>query len=190
LPDASERIRNDPKAAPRAKRGWARSLPPPNKRTVAGAALAAMMIGIVVNAVALQHGRPVELGLAPNPAAVAAIRPAPPPKPVAKPAPAAVAEAAPEPPRPQPQPAAAPARPQKSPDAIADFLRAQGSDRRKLTLAAQGALAKLGFSVKATGALDAETRSALLEFEKSKHMPASTEVTAKLVHALKAAAAE
>ena len=182
MPDASERIRIDAKAAARPKpRRFAARLPT-NKRVIAGAALAAMMIGIVVNALALQHGRRVDLGLPPDPAPLAAIRPSPAPVAVApaKPAPV-VAEA--EPP-PRPPVRAAP----KSADAIADLLRTQSPDRRKLTLAAQGALAKLGFTVKATGALDGETRSALLEFEKSHRLPASTEITAKLVHTLKTAA--
>jgi hypothetical protein len=192
LPDASERIRIDAKTAPRAASRakparWAAYVPR-DRRVVAGAALAAMMIGIVVNAVALQHGRRVDLGLAPDPTAVAAIKPAP--VPAAKPVPApklAAAEPVPEPPRP-PQPTTVAHAAAKSPDAIADFLRAQSPDKKKLTLAAQGALAKLGFSVKPTGALDAQTRSALAEFQKSRHMPVSAEVTPKLVSALKAAA--
>jgi hypothetical protein len=145
-----------------------------------------MMIGIVVNALALQHGRRV--ALAPNPTAVAAIRPpaAPAPAPVARP-PAPVAE----PPTPEPRPAQttlALAHAPKSGDAIADFLRAQAPEKRRMTLAAQEALAKLGYPVKATGALDSQTRAALREFEKSHRLPASTEISAKLVRALKAAA--
>ncbi len=158
---------------------------PRKKSTIAGAALAAMMIGIVVNALALQHGR--RLALAPVPAVVAAVKPK-----VAVVAPVvrlpAVAEEA---PTPEPRPAAttlALARAPKSDDAIADFLRTQAPDKRRLTLAAQEALARLGFSVRATGTLDSRTRGALLEFEKSRHMAASTEISAKLVRALKAAA--
>lgn len=180
MPDVADRIRPEPKAARRAKPGWARALAPKKKSTVAGAALAAMMIGIVVNALALQHGR--RLALAPDPTAVAAIKPAP--TPVVR-APAHAVET----PTPAPRPTVvALARAQKSDDAIADFLRAQAPEKRRLTLAAQEALVKLGFSIKATGALDAQTRSALREFEKSRHMTASTEISAKLVRALKAAA--
>jgi hypothetical protein len=179
LPDPADRIRVEPKAARGPKRRW--TLPPPNRRVVAGAALAAMMIGIVVNAVALQHGRRVDLGLA-SPAAVGSVRP---PRPVPAPRPAG---AVPEPPRSAPTTAAL-ASPPKSEDAIADLLRGQASDRRRLTLAAQEALAGLGFQVKTTGALDAPTRKALVSFEKSRHLPISTDVTDKLVHALKAAEA-
>jgi hypothetical protein len=197
LPDAADRIRVEPrvrvesktrldsKTQRPAKAGWVRAWAPKKKSTIAGAALAAMMIGIVVNALALQHGR--RLALAPVPTAVAALKPsAPSLAPVVRP-PAAVEEA----PTPEPRPAPmklALAREPKSDDAIADFLRAQAPDKRRLTLSAQEALAKLGFSVKATGALDSHTRSALLEFEKSHHIAASTEISARLVRALKAAA--
>jgi hypothetical protein len=177
--------RLEPKSARRAKPpGWAQAFAPHKRGIIAGAALAAMMIGIVVNALALQHGRRV--ALATDPAPVAAIAPkaddaatpaAPAPAPAAKPQ-ATLASAT-------------PPRAQKSGDAIADLLHTQqpGPDKRKLTLAAQDALAKLGFSVKANGALDAKTRKALADFEKSNNLPASTEITAKLVRSLKAAAA-
>lgn len=180
MPDAADRIRLEPKAARRAKPGWARALAPKKKSTVAGAALAAMMIGVVVNALALQHGR--RLAAVPDPAAVAAIKPSRAAAPV-------VRAPAPEAPAPRPSPTVvALARAPRSGDAIADFLRAQAPEKRRLTLAAQEALAKLGFPVKASGALDSQTRSALLEFEKSRRMPASTEISARLVRALKAAA--
>lgn len=188
MPDASDRIRAEPArsrgkaaAAPSRARALLRALRPTSKRSLAGAALGAMMIGIVVNAVALQHGRRV---VAPSldPTPTAAVRP-----PVVAAAPAV---ARPEPPRPSPSPVTvALARTSKSGDAIADFLRNQGADKRRLTLAAQGALAKLGFGVKATGALDADTRDALAEFEKSHRLPASSEITAKLVKSLTTAAA-
>lgn len=174
-----------PKAQRRGKLAWLRALAPKKKSTVAGAALAAMMIGIVVNALALQHGR--RIALAPAPTAVAAIKaPAPAVAPVVRPPAPAVEVPTPEP-RPAPTTLAL-ARAPKSDDAIADFLRAQAPQKRRLTLAAQEALAKLGFSVKATGGLDAQTRGALREFEKSHHMAASNEISAKLVRALKAAA--
>jgi hypothetical protein len=174
LPDPADRIRVEPRAARAAKKKWA--FPPPDRRTIAGAGLAAMMIGIVVNAVALQHGRRLDLG--PVPAAVALVRPAP----------SVLSAPVPEPPRPSPM-AVASANPPKSEDAIANFLHAQTADKRRLTLAAQGALAQLGFAVKATGALDPPTRAALASFEKSHHLPAWTEINAKLVRALRAAEA-
>ncbi len=167
--------------------GW-RALAPKSKRSVAAAALVAMMIGIVVNAVALQHGRRVEF--APDPTGSIA-PPAPAPSPTATPTVAAAAAAAPDAPTPPSRPApsvVALAHPAKSGDAIADFLRANSADKRRLTLSAQNALAKLGFEVKASGALDAQTRSALASYEKKHHMPVSTEITAKLVKSLTAAA--
>lgn len=186
MPDPADRIRVEPKpfrvelkparGKPAPARRWARALVPRSKRAVAGAALAAMMIGIVVNAVALQHGKRLDLGPL---AAASATAPtqavaAPPAAPAAAPAPRPTAVAM------------APAP--KSVDAIADFLSAQGSDKRQLTISAQKALAKLGFAVKPTGALDAATRSALAEFQKSRHLPASTVITAKLVKSLTSAA--
>ena len=156
-------------------RRFARALVPNSKRGVAGAALAAMMIGIVVNAVALQHGKRLDLGpiaaaTAPAPTQAAAAPPATPAAPAPRPTAVAVAPAP------------------KSVDAIADFLSAQGSEKRQLTISAQKALAKLGFAVKPTGALDAATRNALAEFQKSRHLPASTVITAKLAKTLTAAA--
>jgi peptidoglycan hydrolase-like protein with peptidoglycan-binding domain len=159
-----------------------RALAPRSKRAVAGAALVALMIGIVVNAVALQHGRRVELtpepaALAPvKPAALAAVKPvAPAPAPVAAPTP------------PQPSPATAATRAERNEDPIAAFLRQNGPDKRKLTLAAQTALGKLGYTVRATGALDAETKSALSEFEKKHKLPVTAEITPKLVKTISAA---
>ena len=188
MPDPADRFRVEPKpfrvelkparGKPAPARRWARALVPRSKRGVAGAALAAMMIGIVVNAVALQHGKRLDLGLLP-----AASAPAPTQTAAAPPAASAAA------PAPAPRPTAVAMAPApKSVDAIADFLSAQGSDKRQLTISAQKALAKLGFAVKSTGALDAATRSALAEFQKSRHLPASTVITAKLVKSLTSAA--
>ena len=178
MPDQADRIRPEPKAA-RTKTAPSaiprRKFAPPSRRVVAGAALAAMMIGIVVNAVAFQHGRRLDLRLD----TVAAAEPAP--------APTRVAVAVPAAPAPPKVVAMAPVA--KPGDPIADFLRAQGSDKRGLTLSAQKALGKLGFAVKPTGALDGPTRSALAEFQKSRHLPASTEINAKTVKSLTAAAA-
>jgi hypothetical protein len=190
LPDPADRIRAEPRARakPAPGRNWFARFKPASKRTLAGAALGAMMIGIVVNAVALQHGKRIAPG--PQPVAAAAVKPpAPAPTQVASaPAPAAPV-AAPEPPRPSPTAVAMAHSAKPAADPIADFLRNQGADKRRLTLAAQGALAKLGFSVKATGALDAATREALAEFQKTHHLPVSTEITAKLVKTLNSAVA-
>jgi hypothetical protein len=199
LPDAADRIRVEPrsptvkrmKAQP--SRKWTRALralAPKTRRGFAGAALLAMMIGIVVNAVALQHGRRVDLPADPGVTAYvkpqAALAPAP-ASTIAAAASARSAEAAPAPPtRPAPTTVAL-ARAPKTVDPIADLLRSSSGENRRLVSAAQGALAKLGFAVKATGAVDANTRSAIVEFDKSRHLPVSTEITPKLVKTLTAA---
>ena len=193
MPDAADRIRVEPRspAAKRVKaqpsRAWMRAfraLAPKTRRGFAGAALLAMMIGIVVNAVALQHGHRVDLP--PDPGATAYVKPqaalAPAPaSTIAAAASARSAEAAPTP------PTVAVARAPKAADPIAELLRSSSGDNRRLVSAAQGALAKLGFAVKATGAMDANTRSAIVEFDKSRHLPVSTEITPKLVKTLTAA---
>ena len=194
MPKAAESIRVDvkPRAPARAPSRLSapailRALAPRSARGVAGAAMVAMMIGIVVNAVGLQHGRRVDL--APDPAPVVAVRPAA-PAPVVKPAPAPAPApvAIPEPP-PRPFPVAV-ARAEKSEDPIAGLLRSQGVDKRKLTLAAQNSLARLGYPIKASGALDADTKSALTAFEKAHKLPVTNEITPKLVKSLSAAADE
>jgi hypothetical protein len=201
LPDAAERIRPAkktaaaPRAAPARGAAWSRALvalAPKSRRGFAGAALAAMMIGIVVNAVALQHGK--RLQLPPLPATAAVAPPAATPSPVAAatPAPspntetASAEDAAPTPPS---RPAASAAHVAKSGDGIGEFLRANGPEARKLVASAQTALLKLGYVVKSTGTMDADTRSALAEFQKAHHLPVSTDVTAKLLKSLNAAVA-
>ena len=55
-------------------------------------------------------------------------------------------------------------------------------------MAAQTALAKLGYAVKADGTQGAATDQALREFEKAHGLPISTEVTPHLVKQLSSAA--
>ena len=57
-----------------------------------------------------------------------------------------------------------------------------------MIVAAQTALAKLGYAVKADGTHGAATDQALREFEKAHGLPISTEVTPHLVKQLSAAA--
>jgi hypothetical protein len=164
-----------------------RTLAPKTRRGFAGAALLAMMIGIVVNAVALQHGRRPELPLDPGPMASVKSQPAVALTPASTVASAASApSAAATPARPAPTTVAL-ARTPKAADPIAELLRSSSGDNRRLVTAAQGALAKLGFAVKATGTVDANTRSAIAEFDKSRHLPVSTEITPKLVKTLTSA---
>ena len=202
MPDAADRIRVEPKPAsskrakPAPARKWTRvlrAIAPKSRRGFAGAALVAMMIGITFNALVLQHGHRIDL-----PPDSDAAAPAKPSTSVAsaaaQPSPATASSAVRpnEAPTPPPRPSTttvALAHAARSADPIADFLRSGATDNRRLVSAAQGALAKLGFSVKATGAIDGHTRSALAEFEKSRHLPVSTEVTPKLVKTLNAAVA-
>jgi hypothetical protein len=182
LPKAADRFRAEfkPRAPARLRvPAFVRALAPRSRRGVAGAALVAVMIGIVVNALALQHGRRIDP--APDPAPVAAVRPLPP---------VAAMRPLPPAPVPAPRPSAVVAHAEKGEDLIAGLLRAQGTDKRKLTLAAQNSLARLGYPIKATGALDADTKSALAAFEKAHKLPLTNEITPKLVKSLSAAADE
>ena len=77
--------------------------------------------------------------------------------------------------------------PRNPADAIADFLESNGADKRRLTFAAQTALAKLGFRSSRPAPSTRRRAKRCVEFEKKRHMPASTEITAKLVQDLNAA---
>jgi len=169
----------------------ARALP---LRVYVGAILSALLVGIGVNALVLQRERHPAPLFAPAPQKIAApapVAPLPPPPPApvaAREAPAAVAPPAPANPRPPANDAAAP----RSTDAIGDLLRgggeAPGADNSRLVKDAQLALAKLGYPVKADGAQGAGTDQALREFERAHGLPASTEITPRLVKQLNAAA--
>ena len=80
------------------------------------------------------------------------------------------------------------AQTERQSDRIGDFLRneSQGRDPR-LILAAQQALMKLGYELKADGNDGSITRQALLDFERSHNLPRTTEVTADLVKILDSA---
>ena len=158
----------------------ARSLPP---RLYAGAAVSAVLVGIGVNALVLQrerHPAPLFAPAPQKPAASAAAEPA-----AAQPARETQA-AAPVPPARAAAPDMPPARPS---DAIGDLLRTDPpADASRLVLAAQSALVKLGYSVKADGARSAATDQALREFEHDHGLAVSTEITPRLVKQLNAAA--
>lgn len=166
----------------------ARSLPP---RFYIGAILSALLAGIGVNALILQRERhpaplfqpPAHTIAAPAPAA----SPSPPLPPVAV---ARETPAAPAPSPPPGRPAPSDAAP-RAPDAIGELLRGGGeapADNSRMIVAAQTALAKLGYAVKADGTHGAATDQALREFEKAHGLPISTEVTPHLVKQLSAAA--
>jgi peptidoglycan hydrolase-like protein with peptidoglycan-binding domain len=61
-------------------------------------------------------------------------------------------------------------------------------DATRLTLAAQTALAKLGYPVKPDGKEGSATEQALREFERAHGLPPGTEITERLVKQLTAAA--
>lgn len=173
---------------------------PMRPRAWAGAALGAAMIGIVVNALTLQHVRH------PSPFFAANSAPAPAPsKTAVAPTVAAVtadpATAAPPASSTSPVPPAPPIRPPRlggidppaqatrGADPIAEVLRdGANKDPQHLLATAQAALVKLGYPVKIGGGLGADTATALRDFEKAHGLPISTEITPRLVKAINAAA--
>jgi Putative peptidoglycan binding domain len=158
-------------------------------RTIAGATLAAILTGIVVNALVLQQARHSAPFFAAPKLAPAM---APPP---ASPAPA-IAESAPVVALPPVRPAnlgaavdPTPLPPSRAGDPIRDLLRGDADkEATHLTIAAQNALIKLGYSIKADGVVGASTEQAIQQFEHAHGLAPSIEITAKLVRQLGAAA--
>ena len=216
MPEALARVRHDAvlsRAARGTSRGCAvlalallRQVLPARARGWAVAALAAMMAGIIVNALTLQHARHLSplFAMSPPMAPVAAKNspePAsrPPFTPVAakdSPEPASSLSEPPPttPPAPPPRPAGLGAANESVPlprtaDPIADIIRAGGNkDSQRLIATAHNALVKLGYPIKTGGAPGADTAAALRDFEKAHRLPISTEVTPRLVKLLNAAA--
>jgi hypothetical protein len=191
LPEASARLRADPTLADRPRPAAGRKsvavvasalrrLGATPARGYAAAALAAALVGIVVNALALQHARHPAPFFARTPAVAAA----PASIPAAAPAQTA-AETTGAPVAPTP-----PARPIQlgGDDAIADMLRAdQEQETQKRLAAAQAALVRLGYVVKADGEPSAATTTALRDFERAHGLPPSNDVTPRLLKALSTA---
>jgi hypothetical protein len=197
LPEASARARGDAafseprRAGRRTERvgflaaTWRRLRATP-ARGYAAAALAAVLTGIVVNALILQHERhPAPFFAARAPAVQA-------PTQAAKAADATIGAA---------QPPARPAdlgggdaigdvlRADAAKDPIGEILRADAAkDAEKQMLAAQYALIKLGYSLKADGSPGAATSAALRDFERVHSLPPSSDLTPRLVKQLTAAA--
>ncbi len=154
------------------------------------AALSVALVGIGVNALLLQHERhPAPLfGFAPP------RRPVPAPAPAASPLPRPVSVEH-VPPAPI-SPAVPPARPAAAAqssapasDPIAALLAGEThDDGSHLIVAAQTALARLGYPVKPDGKEGAETEQALREFERAHGLPPATEITERLVKQLTQAA--
>jgi hypothetical protein len=189
LPEASARLRSDPTLAGRSRSEagrksfaavvvslWRRLGATP-ARGYAAAALTAALVGIVVNALALQHARHPAPFFARTPVVAAAPTPTP--------AAALAPTAAETPTAPTP-----PTRPAQlgGDDAIADMLRAdQEQEAQKRLAAAQTALVKLGYVLKADGEPSAATSTALRDFERAHGLPPSNDVTPRLLKTLSAA---
>ena len=154
-----------------------------------GAALFAALVGIGVNALLLQRERhPAPLfGYAAPKVPSAAPAPPPPQKPtstedIAPPAQSSVA-------LPPARPAESTGSSPPGSDPIAELLAGEPrGDASRLTLAAQTALAKLGYPVKPDGKEGSATEQALREFERAHGLPPATEITERLVKQLTAAA--
>ena len=205
MPEALARVRHDAVIS-RAARGTSRRravlalallrrVLPARARGWAVAALAAMMAGIIVNALKLQHARhPSPFFTVSRPLAPVAAKNSP--EPASRPPFTPVAA------KNSPEPASSLSEPPQQPrrrrrhdrldwaprnefvplprtaDPIADIIRAGGNkDSQRLIATAQNALVKLGYPIKTGGAPGADTAAALREFEKSRGLPLSTEVT-------------
>ena len=156
-----------------------------------GAALFAALVGIGVNALLLQrerHPAPLFGYAAPKlPSAAPAPAPPPPQKPASTEdsAPPAQSSAA----LPPARPAESAGSSSSASDPIAELLAGEPhGDASRLTLAAQTALAKLGYPVKPDGKEGSATEQALREFERAHGLPPATEITERLVKQLTAAA--
>lgn len=184
------------KASAKAEKGPLTRLFGGRKRGIVFLCLAgATAIGVPLNALYFQDGRhpaPLFRSFAPEPRAAAeAQAPLPPARPQAVAAPA-------QPPAIQPAPTAhAVAKPTAKPestqaekrDAIGallapkkDALKTDEADKN--VLAAQRALAKLGYALNADGRMGGATKQAIEKFERDNHLPVTGAVTPKLLHKL------
>ena len=156
------------------------ALPP---RAYAGACLAAIAVTIVANAAFFQHRA------APTPAPPEAV-------------PVAARAAAPNPATETPQqatpatvlPPTRPASPAPAnADPIADLLNGNSAaapkEDKKLVMAAQSALIKLGYVVKVDGDANAKTLQALADYQKRHALPITQTINAHVVKMLSAAVA-
>jgi hypothetical protein len=176
---------------------WAAPLARRPMRTICGASFAALLTGIVVNALALQHGpHPAPL-FAHVPAEAPRARvPVPPVRPTAL-APTALPAEAPVPPLvplPQvahaPEPSGAVAAPRSSGDPLGAFIRATtGAGRSDRVAAVQRGLLKLGLAPKdmhIDGMMGATTRQAIERFERRHNLPPTGELSQRTVKLLEA----
>jgi peptidoglycan hydrolase-like protein with peptidoglycan-binding domain len=194
LPEASARLRPDPTLVgrPRPAAGGTsvavvaaalRRLGATPARGYAAAALTAALVGIVVNALALQHARHPAPFFAHTPVVAA-----PAPVPALTAGETTAAPAAPTPPA-RPAQLGGAAAGGGGDDAIADVLRAEDQqEAQKRLAAAQAALVRLGYVVKADGEPSATTTTALRDFERAHGLPPSNDVSPRLLKALATAA--
>jgi hypothetical protein len=201
MPSASKsRPRTLAKETPAVMRLPVRLLAPFAQRpgaSVACAVFAALMTGILLNALAFQNARhPSPLFGTPIMIAPQAEAPKPVPRPVSiSAAPAAGAPSIPVaiPTRPVATPRDAEPAPTKAPDAIGDMLRASPAtssgaspaypsaiDATRILLV-QKALMKLGYVVRPDGVMGATTRQAIEKFERERGWQPHGELTPKVV---------
>ena len=154
------------------------------------AALSVALVGIGVNALLLQHERHPAPLFAIRPAAATGPRPAPAASPLLRPVSVEHVPPAPiSPAVPPARPAAAAQSSAPVSDPIAALLAGEThDDGSHLIVAAQTALARLGYPVKPDGKEGAETEQALREFERARGLPPATEITERLVKQLTQAA--
>lgn len=196
MPEALARSHDDsilsrPARSPRRRnaRGFARTvlrrLLSRPARTIAGAALTAVLTGIVINALVMQREhRSLPLSSASRSTTEAS-------QSAAAPAPGVATSA-----RPPTRPAApavtiepAPLPPVRVDDPIRDLLRGDaGKEAPHLVVVAQEALVKLGYPIKADGVIGASTEQAIQQFERAHALTPSNEITPRLVKLLSAAA--
>lgn len=169
--------------------------------SAAGAVFAALMTGVLLNALVLQSARhPSPLFGAPAGVSVArsADAAAEMPKPVPRPL---AISAAPPPPSPAPAPTTV-ARPVSTPheteaattkntDGIGDILRsgagaAPSAIEATRVLLVQKALMKLGYVVRPDGVFGPTTRQAIERFERERGWPGRGELTPKVLHEISA----
>jgi len=193
LPEALARMRRDATLSDRPRRtadpiasGALKRLRAMPARGYAAAALTAVLVGIVVNALTLQHERhpapffahAIPLAPSPAPAPIVAQSAAPPAAEATLPAPPA-----------RPVELGADVGAAARTDAIGDMLRTdQERDAQKQFVAAQNALIRLGYVLKADGESSPTMTSALHEFERAHGLPLSSTLNPKLFKTLMAAA--
>ena len=172
------------------------------RRNLAIAACASIMLGFLVNALALQqehHPAPLFMpaaSVAASAAAASAAASIALPVPVPKPAELATASLPLAAPVAKPATSAHPGQPRNAAaDPIAQLLRPHvATDQQdgaqpapsKPVLAAQKALVKLGFALKPDGVLGGTTRQAIERFERDQGMPVKGELTPKIMRMLAA----